>query len=134
MQIRELSENELEQAYHLLCTLRLDLTIEQYETFLLGCYPKDYRAIGALQQGTLVVYAGICIRENLEIGRHLVIDDFVANEDYEHKSAEMIDFLNDYAKMHKCSCLTIFGKQKGLKLEDLEGFRPKRDGFIKIIS
>lgn len=133
MQIRELSQSELEQGYHLLCRLRLDLTIEQYESFLLSCYPKDYRPIGALERGTLVVYAGVCIRENLEIGRHLVIDDFVANEGYEHKSAEMIDFLNDYAKMHKCSSLIVFGQHKGLKLEDLKGFRPKRDGFIKTL-
>ncbi|MDP3265266.1 MAG: hypothetical protein Q8M39_00405 [Sulfuricurvum sp.] len=133
MQIRELSESELEQGYHLLSTFRLDLTIEQYETFLLACYPKDYRTIGALERGTLVVYAGVCIRENLELGRHLLIDDFVASEGYEHKSAEMIDFLNDYAKIHKCTCLIIFGKHQGLRLEDLEGFRPKRDGFIKMI-
>ena len=133
MQIRELSQSELEQGYHLLCKLRLELTMEQYETFILAYYPKDYRAIGALERGTLVVYAGISIRENLEMGRHLLIDDFVASEDYEHKSAEMIDFLNDYAKMYQCSCLMIFGKHKGLRLEDLKGFHPKRDGFIKIL-
>ncbi|MDP1784461.1 MAG: hypothetical protein Q8K81_03430 [Sulfuricurvum sp.] len=131
MQIRELSPSELTEGYLLVSTLRLDLTVDQYEAFLLTCYPKEYRVIGALERGNLVLYAGVSIRENLEIGRHLLIDDFIASEGYENVSSEMIDFLNDYARMHKCTCLMIFGRHKGLSLKDLEGFRPKRDGFIK---
>ncbi|HEX5623721.1 MAG TPA: hypothetical protein VFX57_04710 [Sulfuricurvum sp.] len=133
MQIRELSAGELTQGYALLSTLRLDLTSEEFESFIASHFPKDYRPIGAYTRGDLHIYAGVSIRENLELGRHLILDDFVVREGYETMAQEMIDFLNDYAKMHNCLCVLILGTHKGLKWEHLNGFRPKRDGFIKIL-
>lgn len=133
MQIRELSASELEEGYLLLSSLRPDLTPDQFEIFIASQYPKDYRPIGAYERGELRIYAGVSIRENLEIGRYLMIDDFIAREGYEHLSGEMIDFLGDYAKIHACKTVLIWGKQQGLNLNDLKGFHPKRDGFVKSI-
>jgi len=133
VQIRELSANELDLGYTLLSTLRLELTSERFESFIASQFPKDYRPIGAYVRGDLHIYAGVSIRENLELGRHLILDDFVVREGYEPMVQEMIDFLNDYAKMHLCSSLLIWGSHRGLKLEHLKGYRPKRDGFIKYL-
>lgn len=133
MQIRELSATELNEGYTLLSMLRVELTLDQFETFITSQYPKDYRPIGAYERGHLCIYAGVSIRENLDIGRHLIIDDFVTYEGYAHLSQEMVDFLCDYAKIHGCKAVLLLGKQRGLKLEDLKGFRPKRDGFIKTL-
>lgn len=133
MQIRELSVSELEEGFLLLSTLRFELGFEQFKTFISTHYPQNYRPIGAYERSDLRIYAGVSVRENLELGRHLVIDDLVAQEGFEHLSAEMIDFLGDYAKMHGCSCLFLWGKQRGIALTDLNGFRPKRDGFLKTL-
>lgn len=131
MQFRELSETELNEGYLLISSLRLDLTPEQFDQFLHSQFPRDYRPIGAFERGSLRIYAGVSIRENLESGRHLIVDDFVAAEGYDHFSNEMVDFLSDYAKMHGCKEIVIWGKQRGISLDDLTGFRPKRDGFRK---
>lgn len=133
MQIRELSSSELDEGYALLNTLRPELTSDQFDTFITSQFPKDYRPIGAYERGDLRIYAGVAIRENLEIGRHLLIDDFVADAGYEHLSKEVIDFLKDYAKIQGCKQLILFGKQRGLSIDDLEGFRPKRDGYWRAV-
>ncbi|MFY9143000.1 hypothetical protein [Sulfuricurvum sp.] len=132
MQFRELSASELVEGFALLTTLRPELTSDQFDAFITSQYPKDYRPIGAYQRGELQVYAGVSIRENLELGRHLIVDDFVTYNGCEHLSREMIDYLCDYAKIYKCQSLVVWGQQRGLKINDLDGFRPKRDSFIKI--
>lgn len=133
MQFRELSASELTKGFILLSTFRSELTLEQFEAFIASQYPKDYRAIGAYERGELRIYAGVSLRENLELGRYLIVDDFVSREGYEHLSREMVDYLGDYAKMHQCHHLMVWGKHQGITLKDLEGFRPKRDGYIKIL-
>jgi len=132
LQFRELSASELVEGFTLLTTLRTELTEDQFETFITSQYPKEYRPIGAYERGELRIYAGVSIRESLELGRYLIVDDFVAAERYEHLSCEMIDYLCDYSKMHKCQSILVWGKQRGISIDDLSGFRPKRDGFIKI--
>lgn len=131
MQIRELSSGELEVGYQLLCTLRIDLTEDDFLAYITAHHPQTYRPIGAYQRGELAVYAGVSIHENLELGRYLLIDDLVAADNHHHHVREMVDYLGDYAKIHKCKSLILWGRQKGLQLEDLQEFRPKRDGFIK---
>lgn len=133
MQIRELSPSELEEGFKLLSILRFETSFDQFKTFISTNSPQTYRSIGAFERGDLRIYAGVSIRENLELGRHLMIDDFIAREGFEHLSREMIDFLGDYAKMHACTTIIMLGKQRGISLEDLGGFRPKRDGFIKTL-
>lgn len=133
MQIRELSASELVEGFALLTTLRTELTSDQFDAFITSQYPRDYRPIGAYERGELQIYAGVSIRENFELGRHLIIDDFSVYEGYEDKSKEMISYLEDYAKIHKCHTLLVWGKQRGLSINDLSGFRPKRDGFIKVL-
>lgn len=133
MQFRELSSSELEAGYHLLTTLRIDLTEDHFLTYITAQHPQTYRPIGAYQRGELAVYAGVSIHENLELGRYLLIDDLVASDNHTHYVREMIDYLCDYAKMHKCTSIISWGKQRGLQLSDLIEFRPKRDGFIKVL-
>lgn len=133
MQFRELSSSELEEGYHLLCTLRIDLTEDDFLAYVTAQHPQTYRPIGAYQRGELTVYAGVSIHENLELGRYLLIDDLVAMDNNQHHVCEMVDYLCDYAKMHKCKCVIAWGRQRGLQLADLKEFRPKRDGFIKIL-
>ncbi|MDD5052761.1 MAG: hypothetical protein PHO27_08550 [Sulfuricurvum sp.] len=133
MQFRELSPAELVEGYILLTTLRIELTSDQFDAFITSQYPKDYRPVGTYERGVLCIYAGVSIRENLELGRHLIVDDFVAKEGYNTLSREMVDYLVDYAKMHKCKNILVWGKQRGISIEDLRGFRPKRDGFIKTL-
>lgn len=132
MQFRELSSDELDEGFSLLIHLHPELTLDQFQQFLTSVYPKDYRPIGAYERGDLQIYAGVSIRENLTLGRHLIIDDFVSKKGFEHLSKEMIDYLSDYGKMHKCQSVLLIGKRLGMKLEDLEGFRPKRDGYLKM--
>lgn len=131
MQFRELSPNELPHGFALLSSLRPELDETTFQTFVSENSPLHYRPLGAFQRGLLIGYAGVSLRENLELGRHLLIDDLVMQEGAEYYAAEMIDFLEDYAKMHGCQWIILFTKGKGLTLEDLDGFRPKRDGFIK---
>lgn len=131
MQFRELSSGELKGGYYLLSTLRIDLTEDDFLTYIATHHPQTYRPIGAYQGGKLAVYAGVSIHENLELGRYLMIDDLAAAEDNHHHVREMVDYLCDYAKMHKCKSIILWGKQRGLQLGDLKEFRPKRDGFIK---
>lgn len=133
MQFRELSSSELEEGYHLLCMLRIDLTEDDFLAYIAGQHPQTYRPIGAYERGELAIYAGVSIHENLELGRYLVIDDLSATDKHKHHVREMVDYLCDYAKMHKCKSVLLWGKQRGLQLEDLKAFRPKRDGFIKIL-
>jgi len=131
VQIRELTSDELAEGFALLSSLRLDLTFEQFQTFIGSYFPKDYRPIGVYEQNKLCAYAGISVRENLELGRHMIIDDLVIEDEDERLGKETIEFLADYAKMHQCAYLFLWGTYRGIKLEDLQGFRPKRDGFIK---
>jgi hypothetical protein len=131
VQFRELSASELVEGFSLLTTLRTELTADHFDAFISSQYPKDYRPIGAYQRGELQIYAGVSIRENLELGRHLIINDFVTYSGYEHLSREMIDYLSDYAKLHKCKSILVWGKQRGLSITDLEEFRPKRDVYLK---
>ncbi len=133
MQFRELAASELVEAFALLTSLRPELTSEAFDAFITSQYPKEYRPIGAYQRGELQVYAGVSIQENLELGRYLIVDDFVTHQGCEHLSREMIDYLCDYAKMYKCQNILVWGKQRGISINDLVEFRPKRDGFIKIL-
>lgn len=130
MQFRELSSSELDEGFTLLSHLRLDLTIEQFANYINTYSPLIYRPIGAFERGTLIVYAGINIHENLEFGKYLIVDDFVTREGCESHSREMIEYLRDYGRMHGCNSVVIWGRHRGISIDDLEGFRPKRDGYI----
>lgn len=121
----------MEEGYELLGLLRFETSFEQFKSFISSQYPQNYRPIGAYERGELRIYAGVSLRENLELGRHLIVDDFIAREGYQHLGVEMVDFLGDYAKMHGCKSVFVWGNQRGITLEDLKGYRPKRDGFIK---
>lgn len=132
MQFRELSSSELGEGYQLLSTLRIELSEDDFLTYIAAQHPQIYRPIGAYERGELAIYAGISIHENFELGRYLLIDDLVAPVNHKHHVREMIDYLSDYAKMHKCTSIILWGTHTGLTSEDLEGFRPKRNGFIKI--
>jgi hypothetical protein len=131
MQFRELASSELDKAYALLRTLRPDLSAEHYAAYINLHSPHTYRPLGAYERENLSIYCGISIHENLELGRYMIIDDLVAREEAERHVSEMIAFLNDYAKMYHCTSIFLWGEQKGVKIGDLAGFRPKRDGFIK---
>ena len=133
MQFRELSSKELDEAFPLLLSLRPDLTAEAFALFINTHSPHTYRPLGAFERGRLSLYAGVSIHENLELGRYLLIDDFVAAEGDESCVSEMIDFLGDYARMHQCRAVVLWGSHRGISIGDLEGFRPKRDGFIKTV-
>ena len=133
MQIRELSSSEFEEGFVLLSHLHPDLTSEQFNAFLASHSPQTYRPIGAYERGVLCLYAGVSIHENLELGRYLLIDDFVVREEDEKNAGEMIEFLGAYAKLHRCRTILLWGKHRGLRIEALKGFRPKRDGFIKTL-
>lgn len=133
MQFRELSSAEWDEGFALLSTLRPDLTQELFDAYLKTHFPHTYRPIGAYERGVLCLYTGVSIHENLELGRYLLIEDFVARQEYVHHSRQMIEFLEDYAKMHRCGVVVLWGSHSGLKMEDLRGFRPKRDGFSKTV-
>ena len=133
MQFRELGASELDAAYGLLKMVRIDLNPDAFATFINTHSPHTYRPLGAFEQGELTLYAGVSVHENLELGRYLLIDDFVAREGDESIAADMFDFLGDYAKMHQCRAVVLWGSHRGIKLKDLAGFRPKRDGFIKTV-
>lgn len=133
MQFRELASTELDEAFPLLLSLRPDLSAEQFAVFINTHSPYTYRPLGAFERGRLSLYAGVSIHENLELGRYLLIDDFVAPEKDSHSVSEMIEFLGDYARMHQCHAVVLWGNQMGITLRDLEGFRPKRDGFVKFV-
>jgi len=133
MQFRELSSSELEAGYHLLSTLRIDLPEDDFLAYIAAYHPLTYRPIGAYQRGELTIYAGVSIHENFELGRYLLIDDLVASVNHKHYVHEMVDYLSDYAKMHKCTSVIVWGTHIGLTSEDLEAFRPKRNGFIKTL-
>ncbi len=133
MQFRELSSNELVEGYTLLNTHRIDLSEDDFLAYIATHHPQTYRPIGAYARGELTVYAGVSLHENLELGHYLLIDDLVAHQDNTRYVREMIDYLCDYAKMHKCTSIIVWGKQSGLSLEDLKEFRPKRDEFIKVL-
>ncbi|MBN2870478.1 MAG: hypothetical protein JXK04_05930 [Campylobacterales bacterium] len=131
MQIRELSPSERDDGFALLSALHPDLTSDQFNNFLISHSPQTYRPIGAYERNVLCIYAGVSIHENLALGRYLQIDDFVVREEDEKSTGEMIEFLGDYAKLHRCQNILLLGKNRGLRIEDLKGFRPKRDGFLK---
>jgi hypothetical protein len=131
VQFRELGTSELDAAYELLQTLRIDLYPDAFAAFINTHSPHTYRPLGAYERDILSIYCGVGIHENLELGRYLIIDDLVSREGAEHHVSEMIAFLTDYAKIHNCASIFLWGEQKGAKIGDLKGFRPKRDGFIK---
>lgn len=133
MQFRELSSSELDEGFSLLTSLRLDLTPEHYANYINTYSPHTYRPIGAFEKGILAIYTGVSIHENLELGRYLIIDDFAVHTGYERYTREMIDYISDYAKMYSCTSIVLWGRQRGISLNDLKGFRPKRDGYIKIL-
>lgn len=133
MQFRELGRTEMDDAFSLLLSLHPDLTPESFAAFINANSPHTYRPLGAFERNILSVYAGVSLHENLTWGRYLAIDDFIHTDTENAKSNEMIEYVCDFAKMHGCKAVLLIGKYGGIKLEDLSGFRPKRDGFIRIL-
>lgn len=133
MQFRELGRNEIDDAFSLLLSIYPDLTPETFAAFINANSPHTYRPLGAFEQNTLSIYAGVSLHENLAWGRYLAIDDFIHIHSRYPKSDEMIEYICDFAKMHGCKAVFLIGRYSGMKLEDLRGFRPKRDGFIRIL-
>lgn len=131
MQCRELIASELDTAFPLLQTIRPDLDPEVFAQFLNTYSPLTYRPLGGYTRGDLKVYAGVSIHENLELGRYLIIDDFAAHDATDKEITEMVAYIADYARMYVCKNVLVWGKQSGIRLDHLEGFRPKRDGYIK---
>ncbi len=135
MQCRELIASELDTAFTLLHTIRPDLELEQFAHFLNTHSPITYRPLGGYVRGEFTIYAGVSIHENLELGRYLLIDDFAAKPmSSDREIVEMLAYIEDYAKIYQCQTVMLWGKNSGIRYELLQGFRPKRDGYIKPIA
>jgi len=130
MQILKLRKEDLKRAYEVLKELRTTLEYEEFiETLEIMQDKQNYTMFGLWDKGEIQSYAGVEIQTNLYWKRHLFIHDLVTKSSSRDNGygKQMIDFLNDYAKMHKCENIAL---TSGSQRKDAHRFY-EREGFDK---
>jgi len=110
MQILQLRTEDLKQAYEVLKELRTSLEYETFTDLVEEMQEQySYTMFGLWDRGTIQTYAGVSIQTNLYWNKHLFIYELVTKKNvrssgYGH---QMMQFLDDYAKMHKCEHIAL---------------------------
>ncbi len=128
MQFRELSLDEIVDNFETISLHYIDLDIDNFREFLEKNHPSSYRAIGAFERGELLIYAGVSIRENLSYGLFIEVEEFISQNRLHTK--EMLDFINDYAKLYGCKKILLNTPAIGLNIDDLADYTPARGIFM----
>ena len=130
MQIYELKLTELPNAYDVLKELYISLEYEQFEDYVYAMSREGYKIFALYERGELITYAGIRVDINLYFRRHLHIFELITKPTYdaEHFNAQMLIYLNDYAKMFACERLVL---SEHLDTKELQDFY-KTSGFLHV--
>jgi len=130
MQILKLRKEDLKRAYEALKELRTSLEYEEFtDTVELMQEESGYTMFGLWDKGDIQTYAGVSIATNLYWKKHLFVYELVTKNKmrgngYGH---QMMNFLDDYAKMHKCEYIAL---TSGVQRTDAHRFY-EREKFDK---
>jgi len=128
MQILKLRKEDLKNAFEVLKELRTSLEFENFTDLLeVMQNEQDYTMFGLWDKGSIQTYAGVVVQTNLYWQKHLYIHELVTRENMRGNNygQEMINFLEDYAKMNKCENVVL---TSGEQRKDAHRFY-KREGF-----
>jgi len=134
MQILKLRKEDLKRAYEVLKELRTTLEYEEFiETLEIMQDEQKYTMFGLWDNGEIQSYAGVEIQTNLYWKKHLFIHDLVTKYSSRGRGygKQMIDFLSDYAQMHKCENIALTSgsqRENAHRFYEREGFY--RPGFV----
>ncbi len=129
MQIREISLQELDDAYTLVKQLRPDLSYDAFEDLVYEMRHQEYRMFGIFEKEVLITYSGCSVLVNLYHKRHLYLYDFVTDSSYRYQGygKKMLVYLEDYARVHQCENIVL---SSALHREETHQFYEKK-GFDK---
>lgn len=94
------SPRELDDSFPVMNQLRTDLTLNTYRELVAAMRPQGYELYALYANDTIVSLAGIEVRVNLYLEKHIFIYDFVTCADHRSNGyGEMLlHFVHEYAR------------------------------------
>jgi GNAT superfamily N-acetyltransferase len=109
MQIREITLQELQTVYEVVCEGYETLTYEMFEDLIYDMRHMEYKMIGIFEKEELLCYAGVAIQTTLKHQRHLKVFELITRKSVQKQgyAKMMMEYLVDYAKMGMCGCVMV---------------------------
>jgi len=125
--IRELTTNDLPQAFPVVSQLRAHLSLDEYINLVKAMKPDGYLAIGLFENGKIVSYAGFAKLINLYYGEHIWVYDLVTDEAKRGKGygKRLLLHIEKYAKDNRLGCVAL---SSGIQRGEAHGFYEKTMG------
>ena len=139
MQIREMSLKELETIYEVVSQLRGELSYKEFEDLIYEMRHMEYKMIGLIDKGELIVYAGVAVQTNLYHKRHLYLFDLVTDEEQRGRgyAKMMLEYLEAYANTAMCENIVLssnFARKGAHAFYEKNGFVKKSYVFLKTMK
>jgi len=141
MQIREITFQELETVYDVVCEGYPLMRYDTFEDLIYDMRHMNYTMFGIFEKEMLVTYAGVAIQTTLQHQRHLAVFELLTRKSMRHKGygTMMLEYLEDYAKMGMCSCVlahdkAILDKESTHNFLQQHGFKPAVACYLLHIS
>lgn len=131
LQYKELTPNQLLEAYPLISQLRKHLSVEEFVETAKQMMTCGYRAICLYDGKKILAYAGFAELLNLYYGRHIWIYELVVDEENRGKGLGkiLLSHIEDYAKEKNLSCIAL---SSSLEKENAHRFYEGKMDFGKV--
>lgn len=108
--------------------LRTDLTLDMYRELVTSMRPQGYKLYALYADDEIVSLAGIELRVNLYLGKHVFIYDLVTSAAYRSNGyGEMLlHFVHEYARDCGASCVAL---ESGLARTEAHRFYTDKMGY-----
>ena len=129
--IRELTNDELEQAYPLVKQLRTNLSVNEYLEMIKAMKEDGYQIVCLFEGDVVMSYAGIAKRTEFIYGPHIWVYDLVTDERARSKGygKQLLTYIEQVAIDNNLHCIAL---SSGLTRTGTHRFYESTMGFTKI--
>ncbi|WP_232819662.1 GNAT family N-acetyltransferase [Exiguobacterium sp. TNDT2] len=103
------SPRELDESFSVMNQLRPDLTLEAYRELVAAMRPQGYELYALYTDDTIVSLAGIEVRVNLYLEKHVFVYDLVTcmNHRSNGYGEMLLHFVHEYARDCGATCVAL---------------------------
>ncbi|TCI54114.1 GNAT family N-acetyltransferase [Exiguobacterium sp. SH1S21] len=108
--------------------LRTELTLDTYRELVAAMQTQGYELYALYADDTIVSLAGIELRVNLYLGKHVFIYDLVTSATHRSNGygERLLHFVNEYARDQGATCVAL---ESGLARTEAHRFYTEKMGY-----
>lgn len=132
MEMKELSTvEELKEAYPVMKELRTHLSEAEFIELVQQMQHEDYQLFGCYDDGELTSLAGVAIKTNLYLNKHVFVYDLVTADRHRSKGygEKLLTYLENWGQQRGAHCIAL---ESGVQRTDAHRFYEQKMDFSRV--